>query len=226
MKKLILLLMINPIALGFCQTFTLSPDTIEGTYADYEYAYDYIYVNNNSGGNLVLNFTLLSNTCVTNGWYNTMCTSYTCYPGIPSTGTLGTIPDGDQGYFAYHCGFDGIPGDGTMRIRVYESGNPSNADTLTYIYHVYSTAGFSNTVADANINIYPNPVQDILTVKSKEIPSNGVIQITSLSGEVMMQQSLLSENFAFAVNELRPGIYFATIYAGNTKMYSAKFVKQ
>lgn len=226
MKKITVLLMICSISLSFGQTFTLSTDTIEETYADYEYAYDYIYLNNTSGVALSMNFTLLSNTCVTNGWYNTLCTSYTCYPNVPTSGTLGSIPNGGQGYFRYHVGFDGISGNGTLRIRVYENGNPSNADTLTYIYHVYSTTGLENADTYAGIILFPNPVVDILNIQSENIYENGFIEIKDISGKIIVRQPFLSDYSSIQLTDFPNGIYFTSIYSGDHQVYTGKFLKK
>lgn len=211
MKKITLMLMMITIQKSFAQSITASPDTVEGSYADYELAHDYIYVNNNSGVDITINFTLLSNTCVSNGWYNTLCSSYTCYPGVPSSGTLGTIPNGGQGYFAYQCEFDGISGYGEMRIRVYENGNPSNADTLTYLYHAYSTAGLGNTGGDPDINIYPNPVTDFINIQLTNVTNSGTITIANAEGKKCLSQKIDDQIGPIDLSNLPKGIYFITI---------------
>lgn len=227
MKKIFILFYVGSISLCFGQSFTLSPnDTIEGTYPDNSFAYDYIYVDNNSGGPLTINFTLISNTCISNGWFNNMCTNVTCYSNVPSSGSLGAIPNGGQGYFRYQCGFDGFSGTGWMRLRVYESGNPSNADTLTYLYHVYNTASIENSNANATIKMYPNPAIDILNIQSKYMMANGFIQIRDISGKIMLQQLFISGLSSIQVSQFPAGVYFASVYDGNNIVYSGKFLKE
>jgi len=73
MKKAILIF-------GFCfplyvgaQNFSFSPSNVLETWIDGEnYSSDYIYINNNSGGDLVLKFKVIENSCVLLGWDNTV----------------------------------------------------------------------------------------------------------------------------------------------------------
>jgi hypothetical protein len=71
----------------------------------------------------------------------------------------------------------------------------------------------------AGVIVYPNPVNDILTINSeKEI---GEIKIYDVVGKLVYQELIKNSNAEIDVREFEPGIYFVEI--ARMRM---KFVKE
>ena len=86
----------------------------------------------------------------------------------------------------------------------------------------------TNSINDqmiAHLNVYPNPVNNILNIYS-EAPIQSV-ELIAMDGRVVANsnQRILSSNYSFDVSSFVPGIYFAKVYTSNGSIIS-KFIKQ
>lgn len=227
MKKnylLFLILILNSLT-GFTQTFSVTADTIEGTYDVGQYPSDYNYVTNNSGNDLTLSFDLLTNTLPSNGWSVTLCTHQFCMPSVPSTASFGTLADGAQGYFNVHVGFNGATGTGEISFRVYETNNPSNADTIYFIYHATSSVGLAENSGNINISTFPNPTTDLIIVQGLDNSTAAVFNIYNNTGELVNSDRISSSNEVINVGNLLNGVYFLEIRDQGSVIYSTKLIK-
>ncbi len=89
-------------------------------------------------------------------------------------------------------------------------------DDCTFIFN------YNNN--EANINVYPNPTIESITIEVNNyqlIKNKEIITITNLTGKVVKSSILESSNFTLNVSELITGIYILKI--GNTV---SKFVKE
>ncbi len=120
-------------------------------------------------------------------------------------------------------------------------------DTLSY-YFVTQTGDYTVSVIDSNgcpgsegilgvnvgisdlsenlytINVFPNPVQNILNVTGLEISKNGRIEITDIAGRTVYSNSVLEKSIQIPVDFLTPGIYILHVESGSQKMY-LRFVR-
>lgn len=232
MKKItILISSMFVVAVSNGQTFTTSPtDFIEATYDFNECVSDYIYLNNTSGVSLDLSYQTLVNTIDPIGWSNLLCTNLGCSAYVPSAGSLGTIAIGASGYFDLHVCFYGIVGSGEIKFRVYESGNPSNADTLTYRYHAISTADIASLNQEETQPLsqnYPNPVVGITTIKYNLGTPDGKLVVTDVLGKTLFEYNLSKTFGEFIFNEkLSSGIYFYSLYQADKMIDRKKMIIQ
>lgn len=200
------------------QTFTVVPnDSIESTNDINDWMSDYIYIENTSGSALALSFQTITNTMDPLGWNVLLCTSNGCYSYVPASGPLGTIFSGDSAHLNLHCGFMGIAGTGEISVRVYETGNPSNADTITFIYHAVSTAGiFGYDNTSSLSQNFPNPFSSSTTINYSLQEEGGNIIITDIQGKAIYKYTLENKSGELVVNlKLKPGIYFYSLYNNN-----------
>lgn len=92
---------------------------------------------------------------------------------------------------------------------------------------IYSKVLSSDISEDDHIlNIYPNPVSDVLTIETKNIPGAGVISILNVLGAGMIskQVSSLDKN-NLDVSALQPGIYFLEISKSNGQKVIKRWIK-
>jgi hypothetical protein len=202
------------------QTFTPSPSNFfESTNHVDDWVSDYLYLNNNTGASMNLRYQTLSNTLNSIGWDVSLCTNLDCHNFVPSSGTLGTIADGASGHLNVHVGFMGIPGTGEIRIRVYEYGNTSNADTLTFRYHATITtalSGFSENNKLALSQNYPNPFSATTSISYNIDTPTGRLVITDALGKNVINYDLSSNSGEVIITEkLKSGIYSYSLYNSN-----------
>lgn len=230
MKKLLLFsLLFSLVGFSKAQTFTITPnDSIESTNDVNDWLSDYIYIHNTSGSSINLSFQTITNTMDPNGWNVLLCTSLGCYSYIPSGGSLGTIPNGDSAHLNLHCGFVGIAGTGVVRVRVYETGNPSNSDTVTFVYHAVSSTGIMDNTTDVFLSQnFPNPFSASTTIKFKLGEANGKLVITDIQGKKISEHQLNSNSGEVIITEnFKPGVYFYSLYSDNKMISKNKMIVQ
>jgi Secretion system C-terminal sorting domain len=193
------------------QTFAAMPnDSIEGTYHVNDWASDYIYLRNNSIAPVTLSYQTISNTMTPAGWDVVLCTNNACFPYVPTSGTLGTIASGDSGYFHLQCGFMGFAGTNQVRVRVYETSNPTNCDTITFLYHAMTSIGFAdNSSEELGLSQnYPNPFSETTTIAYDLAGQTGELVVTDVSGKVIFVYKLNSPKGNITIGGFLPGIYF------------------
>lgn len=231
MKKLLLLSFLFIMGgLSKAQTFTVSPnDSIESTNDVNDWLSDYIYINNTSGASLNLSFQTITNTMDPNGWDVLLCTSNGCFSYVPSAGSLGTVANGSSGHLNLHCGFVGIPGAGVVRFRVYETGNPSNADTISFIYHAVASTGIfdNNGYTPALSQNFPNPFSTSTFIRYNLEQTNGKLIITDTEGKKITEYLLSNRSGEVIVTKnFKPGVYFYSIYSNNKMISRNKMIVQ
>lgn len=101
-------------------------------------------------------------------------------------------------------------------------------DGSTKIYTVYVAKNGGNTGAISNpinkIQIYPNPIQDVLTIESDAIQS---VEIRDVLGQIVLQHKQMPNphNCQINVSELTSGIYFLKIISKNQETATYKISK-
>lgn len=229
MKRLIFFITISISSyIAEAQTFAISPnDTIESTINADTFVSDFIYIENTSGDSLELSFEILNNSISTNGWGTTLCTNLGCFPNIPLSGSLGKIADGAKGFFNLHVGFYDMAGTGEVRIKVYESGNNSNTDTITFLYHAVPTTGIAENNAYPDLGVYPNPASDFIYMYETEKFNDASLKVWSLDGKVVWQENRMNiADKGIDVSSCPNGIYFLEVIKDGERCYSTKFIKQ
>jgi Secretion system C-terminal sorting domain len=61
------------------------------------------------------------------------------------------------------------------------------------------------------IDVFPNPVLDVLTIKTKDIEGDFVLKIYDVSGRIWLSKSFKSNDRALNVSDLPNGEYFVEI---------------
>lgn len=117
-----------------------------------------------------------------------------------------------------------IPELNIFKITVYRDGLPAylnnplsfNIDQLLSI-----STGKSNFKKTSGIDLFPNPVNDILSISVEKQHIDLPYSVISSEGTVMAEGYITKKKFMIHVNQLKPGIYFIKI--GN--LLVLKFVK-
>ncbi len=76
--------------------------------------------------------------------------------------------------------------------------------------------GVDDLHSSENINIYPNPAVDFITIKLSDDIQNRELKILNLSGKIVMKKIILGKSTKIDLSQLDKGMYFLKV-AGITK---------
>jgi len=98
-------------------------------------------------------------------------------------------------------------------------------------WEIQSTTGIKDVSlysTDMDINIYPNPFQDYLTIKFKQnLNGNLKIEIIDIMGRIQtIQMSTPQEYYSLNLSNLHNGYFIMNLYLDNTKIASTKIMKE
>jgi hypothetical protein len=94
------------------------------------------------------------------------------------------------------------------KVRISEVGNPSMNDLSDNFFEIQVTGITNETVAD--INIYPNPVTDLLQI-NREKSTETLLQIMSLEGRIVNTEIVVSSMHQVDMRSYPSGVYFIQI---------------
>jgi hypothetical protein len=134
----------------------------------------------------------------------------------------------------YLLSYDSLYNPDTLSDFVYNGITfPSSASFITkYYYEQAPGAGVANILpATNNAIVYPNPVKEILFLSQLRIDKNAAVYIslTTLKGQLIRTMSTSWQNtpIQIPVNDLPPGIYFATVQdALGTVIHQQAIIKE
>jgi sugar lactone lactonase YvrE len=90
---------------------------------------------------------------------------------------------------------------------------------------VASTTGIKTHITEADLNVFPNPANSILTV---QLPTNytaAKIEVYDVNGKQVLEEKLNIDQNSFSVSELKSGFYYLVLQSENST-YKAKFIKE
>jgi len=137
-------------------------------------------------------------------------------------------PNGSSGYVAYNIMPYPSLAAGTQitnKAAIYFDNNPAiytNA-TLNTIEHNVGVQEVS--ASGINVEIYPNPVSDVLTIKTDANTSFSSFTISNSIGEVLLGQQITATQMEVNVKSLAAGVYYVTL-KGESGVTVKKFVKE
>jgi hypothetical protein len=97
-----------------------------------------------------------------------------------------------------------------------------NDQKLTYNYT--GTTAISETLKDSDYTIFPNPANNVITIRSKNSKSGSSYSITDQTGKIVLSGKLLEETTSVDITTLNNGIYFIKI--GDRSQPTFKVIKQ
>jgi hypothetical protein len=101
--------------------------------------------------------------------------------------------------------------------------NPCGSDTLTKMVEVLKLS--VNSLAENNIQIFPNPATETLFIQLNNQRFESIHIINSLGQTVKESLMNISDDIVFDISHLSPGIYFVQLI-NNKKLFSHKLIIQ
>lgn len=179
---------------------------------------------NLTGDSLVLGVEVVYNDAP-DTWDGMICTYGVCLGSIQPTGftsEMSPIIDTVNGYTKLTV----YPAGGTesmkLRIRVFDTSNPTDGDTCTWIVNSVSTTGIEQ-MDELSLTVFPNPTTESFRITSEE-GFDGLTLIDVQGKEVMNKSFYPTIEKSVNVSGLRTGIYFVSTYSGTEMLGSQKIV--
>ena len=166
------------------------------------------------------------------GWATAICDPNQCYspfsdeplgPGsvlIPFPMTAGQTITGDAFYVQFQP--NGVAGSGTVRLKVYEVGNPNNSIICAYEFDAVATG--LNSPSTGSFQFHPNPVRNEIRVSAPATSKIKTVEIYSVVGKLVRRYDLGAERSTFQLDlsELKEGMYFARMLNGSNVLVESK----
>jgi hypothetical protein len=181
MKKILLALFFSCVAWAAqAQIILVSDDTVytSGPATEFEIV-AYANVRNTSESAATFRW-VKTFTQMPTGWASTICDINFCYPDATDSAefTLNGLAVGNvDGHFYPN----GIVGDGILKVRVYEVGNPTNGVNITFIGA--TNAASASQLSKPSLKVYPVPADHQLTIEMPEDFANAHIEVYNMIGK-------------------------------------------
>jgi PKD repeat protein len=107
---------------------------------------------------------------------------------------------------------------GTFELQLIAVNDACPDDTLSQTIHVIDLAGITD-LNDLQLNLYPNPVKDWLTIETDEV--GGTIVLTDCLGKIILEKKLYSEQTDLDFTFLASGAYQLVYILGEKKTQTA-----
>ncbi|KAF0129517.1 MAG: hypothetical protein FD155_2440 [Bacteroidetes bacterium] len=120
---------------------------------------------------------------------------------------------------------------GNWDTSEFPNGGPNRTHVVTAglnelnLWYNNEALGIDEGILNGKIKMYPNPVNNELTVKITDIGVNKVV-ITSLLGQIIEEIVLTSETTTINTSSLRNGIYFVSITTTDGSVITQKLLKK
>jgi hypothetical protein len=160
----------------------------EETVSAFEYSNHIIFMENLTGGELILGWEKISVDFPAD-WDADLCDYVGCYMGIPESGTMSPIYDTIQGFLKLTINPNNTPGTGTAVFRVFDNKHPDVTDTCTFIIHATELTSVVETGSKDILNIYPNPANEYLIARHI-LPQSGILKIIDVQGRIWYKNPL------------------------------------
>ena len=214
--------------LAMSQSFTFEPsDTIESIYYADDWPSETIFIQNDSTTSVSLSFEVVNNTFPDVGWSSHLCTNLYCYLNTPSSGNLGVIQPGEKAFLTQYLVFNNFVGTGELIIKIYDSNNPSNVDTISFILHTEALTDVFDIRKEVSLNLFPNPTHEILNIElTNKLFLPEQVQIFNSNGQIVLNKIISqSQDLQLNVANLESGLYITKIQDSSRIQFSKPFIK-
>lgn len=212
---------------GYSQNFTFSPNkTLNLSHDVSDYSSNQIDIINQTSGVLNFEWELLSNT-LNSSWSYSLCDLGSCYPSPPATATMSPTSAGGNAFISFHVSFEGVADTGMVQVFVYEQGDKANGDTITFAYEVNDATPIHLIQNQGDyIELYPNPANDFITLKTKTSDAIETIEIYSMLGEqVFEQQNIRKDIVEIPLHFFNAGTYMIKSTNSKGEQIISRFIK-
>ena len=199
--------------IAFSQSYALNPTHLNVQGMPGDFMLSTLIVNNSSGAPITMHLKRIVKN-LPPYWTSCFCFPDCIAPWIDTMTFV--LPAGVTDSIEPNFGTDSVPGIGYITITLYQEGFPNHIDTITFSGSTLPAGIIS--IVESGINIFPNPVSQILNISCKNFSYAGLF---SMDGRNVLR----IQNSTVDVSALHDGIYFLKIISGS-KIFTSKIIKQ
>lgn len=172
-----------------------------------------IDVKNETGVNKTWKLIRFNESDVPSTWSTTVCGGSACsmnsplnpYCFTPPVSNPFNVPNGTTGFISFHVTVNSL---GTGTYKVYLGTDCTSFDD-SIEFQINSTVGIDELSSKTNFSVFPNPSNDIVSVKM-ENNKKGNLKIVDIIGNVIYEEVIVNST-TLNVSEFKNGIYFVAI---------------
>ena len=194
----------------FSQNYTVTADSITYSGSAFESTfYNKIKINNNTSSLIIMRWVRVQQDMPGN-WTSSVCDNVTCHPETTDSALFSLPPNSNNSIFLHFYPAN-TPGIGTVKIRVYNTTNPSESALLTFIGDATS-AGITEK-GKMTMDIFPNPAKDKLIINVANNQKALNVGIFNALGQEVKSVNFMDvqKNITVNISELPDGYYFVRI---------------
>ncbi|MFT5054885.1 MAG: hypothetical protein ACI97X_001919 [Oceanospirillaceae bacterium] len=214
--------------IGYAQSFSIAPESLlltDSIPVDGATTLQFSLANL-TNSDLALSWDLLE-LDLPAGWNYNLCDYLDCLlPPLSATNDMLPIPAllGDGVYMKLWVAPLDIPGDGVARFHVYETGNTSTGDTITFRVNA---SGFTGILEESakQITVVPNPISDRFNINGLLGSLQNDVQVSLIDTRGRTTRLSKRNGDQYDVGQLASGIYSLVIVNG-TDVVSKKVIIQ
>lgn len=181
---------------------------------------------------ITLKWQRVANTLDDNNWSFSLCDYPSCYPGIPSTGQMGTVTaaqmqNGTTPFFQVAIATHDSAGVGMASIYVYDANDFSRGDTVSFLLVTIeepedTITGIAN-LSETGIGVFPNPTSGSLTLTGEALET---ITVYDMRGSAVYSRNMnFTKQEILDLGTLTPGVY--TLCVKNAKgVHTERLIRQ
>lgn len=143
-------------------------------------------------------------------WEATVCDNAYCRTTLEDSGVMNPVEPTDYGLLLLHITPHVNYGTAIVRYAVWDSTNPLQKDTLTYILIVKEASGIVETFNSNLFSIFPNPSQDNITI-STFLNQGYKYLILDEAGNNVQAGHIISSSMSIDTKNLPSGMYSMSI---------------
>jgi hypothetical protein len=177
-------------------------------------------IQNTSDAENVVVEIMRENVDVPNGWLTSLCVDVCLNSNVSQTTAI--IPPGYAQPFTFYFFTGEVPGVGSATVRFINGIEPWNQEVIEFIAVTDVSTGTSE-ILNTSLTIFPNPVSEVLTIKSNTSSPNAQFWISDLTGKQVLSGVLNSDFARIDVSDLPAGIYIVSQATGNLNQRFVKF---
>jgi hypothetical protein len=197
---------------AMAQSYSISPSNTLHESAVYNEENKFrIFFTNISSASINLHWKVIANNLVA-GWDCYICDNVSCCIGVPQKGSMPYIDPGIDVWLALVVNPKAVPGNGTLQLYIYEEGNPSAGDTLTWVVNSIAT-GLTTFDADSGIAVFPNPASDyvMIDMSASSYMSLNTISVCNSAGQLLIEKKITGATEKLDISTLPKGSSYQVI---------------
>ena len=113
---------------------------------------------------------------------------------------------------------------GEIAVQTTETATVSSFEGVQQAYEIYKV-GVTELALGSSIDVYPNPINDRLTIKTKNLNKNLSYELYDSQGKQIHKCASFSDGHTLSMTEFVNAMYYLKIFSDNQPIQTFKILK-